>query len=327
VGKVVELVRLVRSSSRFGDLVIVEADLKPLAVLLLVGATIAFFLTACSSERPATVNVAAAVAPSPASAQETPSKTSGSEFYETSGPVVVENQVDVAAQREGVVAKILVDVGSPVRKGQLLAQLDDRQLTAQHDAAFAKAAAVEQDAKNWETEIKLVETDLSRDEELYKYNLITLQQLEHSRYKLIGAKQQREREVQSTNEARANAKALQLELDKMRILAPFDGVVARRYVRVGQKVVVNDRLFWVTATGPLNVKFTLPEEFIGKIKTGAEVQVAAPLAPAARWPAKVTLVSPVVDPSSATIEVQARVQGTPSDLRPGMTVNVRVRNP
>jgi RND family efflux transporter MFP subunit len=243
--------------------------------------------------------------------------------YQASGPLVVENQVDVAAQREGVVARILVDVGTRVRKGQLLAQLDDRQLAAGHEAAVAKALSVEQDAKNWETEIKLVETDLARDEELYKYQLITRQQLEHSRYKLIGAKQQREREMQSTREALATARALKLELEKTRIVAPFDGMVARRYVRVGQHVALNDRLFWVTATSPLNVKFTLPQELVGRIKPGDAVQVAAVSELAQKHAAKVTLVSPVVDPSSGTFEVQAQVVGDPGDLRPGMTVDIR----
>jgi membrane fusion protein, multidrug efflux system len=281
-------------------------------------------MTGCSGDRTATVSAASAATPAAAQPAARPER---SEAYQASGPVVVENQVDVAAQREGVVARILVDVGDRVHKGQLLARMDDRQLAAQRDAAVAKAAAVEQDAQNWETEIKLVETDLARDEQLYKYQLITLQQLEHSRYKLIGAKQQREREVQNTNEARATAKALQLELEKTHIVAPFDGVVARRYVRNGQKVALNDRLFWVTATSPLNVRFTLPQELVSKVKAGEMVTVTAPEMSGAEHQAKVTHVSPVVDPSSGTIEVQAQVVGEPAELRPGMNVNIRIAKP
>jgi RND family efflux transporter MFP subunit len=305
--------------------VIAEGHVKRFVVLLGMGTGL-MLMTACSSDRTATVSAAAAAPPAAAPARPVAAKTSNPEYFETSGPLVVENQVDVAAQREGVVAKILVDVGTSVHKGQLLAQMDDRQLAAQHEAAVAKAAAVEQDAQNWETEIKLVETDLARDEQLYKYQLITRQQLEHSRYKLIGAKQQREREVQNTNEARATAKALQLELEKTRIVAPFDGVVARRYVRQGQKVALSDRLFWVTATSPLTVRFTLPQEFVARVKVGDEVMVAAPFDSAVRHPARISHVSPVVDPSSGTIEVQALVSGPPGELRPGMNVNIDVKS-
>ena len=295
-------------------------------ILLPICISLTLLASGCSSDRSATVSAAAAAPAAAAPARPVAAKTSNPEYFETSGPLVVENQVDVAAQREGVVAKILVDVGISVHKGQLLAQMDDRQLAAQHESAVAKAAAVEQDARNWETEIKLVESDLARDEQLYKYQLITQQQLEHSRYKLIGAKQQREREVQSTNEARATAKALQLELEKTRIVAPFDGVVARRYVRQGQKVALSDRLFWVTATAPLTVRFTLPQEFVAKVKVGDEVLVGAPFDSAMRHPARITHVSPVVDPSSGTIEVQALVSGPPGELRPGMNVNIDVKS-
>ena len=278
-------------------------------------------LSACQSGPPAAVPTANASAPAAAPARAAAPATTA---YQTTGPLVVENQVDVSAQRTGVVAKILADIGTPVHKGGLLAQLDDRQLVADHEAAVAKALSVEQDAKNWETEIKLVENDLARDEELYKNQLITLQQLEHSRFKAEGARQQREREVQSTREARAKAKALELELDKTRIVAPFDGVVARRYVRVGQQVAPNDRLFWVTATAPLNVRFTLPQEMVAKVKPGEMVVVAAGN-DGPEHQAKVTLVSPVVDPSSSTFDVQAQVLGAPGELRPGMTVSIRVK--
>jgi RND family efflux transporter MFP subunit len=307
--------------SRAGDRSVVEVYVKRLVILLPVFSLMAAMLTACSGGQPATVNAAAAV---PAGAQPAP-KPERPELYQASGPLVVEHQVDVAAQREGVVAKILVDVGKQVRKGQLLARLDDRQLAAQHDAAAAKALAASEDAKNWKTQIKLVESDLARDEDLFKYRLITQQQLEHSRYRLEGAKQQAEREAQTTKEAQEQAKALGLELEKTRIVAPFDGVVARRYIRVGQQVALNDRLFWVTATAPLNVKFTLPQEFVGKLKVGDTVQVSAPFENGATHTATVTLISPVVDPASGTIELQAQVTGAPKELRPGMTVNINVK--
>jgi RND family efflux transporter MFP subunit len=295
---------------------------KRLSVLLPFGVAVALLMTSCSSDRSAAVSTAAAA--SPVAAQPAV-RTERTDVYQASGPLVVENQVDVAAQREGVVAKILVDVGKKVRQGQLLAELDDRQLVAQHDAAAAKALAAAEDAKNWQTEINLVQSDLARDEELYKYQLLTQQQLEHSRYKLVQARQQAERESQTTKEAQDQAKALGLELEKMRIVAPFEGVVARRYVRVGQKVALNDRLFWVTATAPLNVKFTLPQEFVDKIRVGDVVQVTAPFENGEKHAAKVTLVSPVVDPASGMIELQAQVTETPKELRPGMTVNIQVK--
>src|SRR5438128_2012290 len=107
------------------------------------------------------------------------------EFFEASGPLVVENQVDVAAQRDGVIAKIAVEVGQHVAKGQILAEFDARQLTSDRDAAEAKMRAIEADEKHWEEESKIIKNDLERDEEMFKAQLITEKQVEHSRYKVV----------------------------------------------------------------------------------------------------------------------------------------------
>jgi membrane fusion protein (multidrug efflux system) len=107
-------------------------------------------------------------------------------------------------------------------------------------------------------------------------------------------------------------------------MAPFGGLVARRYIREGQSVSKGDRLFWVTAEGPLRVRFTLPEKFLGHLKKGQELQVTSSDLPAEKHPAKIVEVSPVVDPSSGTIEVLAEIVGVRGELRPGMTVAVHV---
>ncbi|MGI9104595.1 MAG: efflux RND transporter periplasmic adaptor subunit [Terriglobales bacterium] len=287
----------------------------------ILGVIAALGLAGCSSNHPVT---AAEAAPAPAATQQATAKPA-SNFYSASGPLVVENQVDVASQREGVVAKILADVGAPVHKGQLLALLDDRQITADRDAAKAKAEGTKADYQHWQAELKMRESDAWRSEQMWKANLITKQQMEHDQYAVESGKFYLQRQGEDLKNAEAALKALDFELDKTRILAPFDGIVARRYVRAGQKVALGDRIFWVTATSPLNVRFTLPQEFVKTVKVGSEVQVSTAFAPELQQAAKVMLVSPVVDPSSGTIEVQAQVQGPPGELRPGMTVNVRVK--
>ena len=279
------------------------------------------FLNACESSQSATPRASAAATPVPAPAPAPPAQQ---DYFQTNGPIVVENQVDVAAQREGVVAEIHAEVGQAVHQGELLASLDDRQLAADRQAAEAHVRSSQFELDHWDAEVKVLGTDLQRDQAMYDAQLITVQQLDHSRYRLDSAKFEREREKQNLVNAQAAFRSLELELAKDHIVAPFDGVVARRYVRAGQKVAVNDRLFWITAVKPLNVKFTLPQEFVGRIRRGDLVTVVAPAAGAEPHDARVTLISPVVDPSSGTIEVEARLAGEPADLSPGMTANVRV---
>jgi membrane fusion protein (multidrug efflux system) len=274
-------------------------------------------LAGCGRNEP----VAAA---NPVPVQKPPAVAPAPEFFEASGPLVVENQVDVAAQRDGVIAKISVEVGQHVAKGQILAEFDARQLTSDRDAAEAKMRAIEADEKHWEEESKIIKNDLERDEEMFKAQLITEKQVEHSRYKVVSNKFEIQREQQNLRNAHQVLKSLQLELEKSRVVAPFDGVVARRYVRAGQRVMTNDRLFWVTAMSPVNVRFTVPQEFAGQLKRGEEVFVTSQVTPSQRHSAHIVLISPVVDPSSGAIEVEARLAENGPDLMPGMTVNIRV---
>jgi len=268
-----------------------------------------------------TKTVTQAASPAPvAKAEPAPAE------FTASGPIVVENQLDVSAQREGVITRVLVDVGRRVRRGEALALLDDRQTAADRDAAKAKVKSLEADVKGWEYETKVLEADLDRDEQMMKAQLITQQQLEHARYKVEADKFETERSRQNLINAQASLQSLQLELEKTRVTAPFDGVVARRYVRAGQKVAVGDRIFWVTAVAPLRIRFTLPERFAGHLQMGDSLAITSADVPSELHDAKIISVSPVVDPASGTIEAVAEVVGSSGALRPGMTATVRFKN-
>jgi len=275
---------------------------------------------ACNRSKETSV-VAAAPAAAPPAASAVSSGTANS--FVASGPVVVENQVDVAALREGVVVSILAQPGTPVHQGQLLAKLDDRQLSADLDAAAARVRALEANLQNWQAETRVLQADRSRAEKLYQAQVIAKEQLEHAQYKEEADEFEIRRETESLNNAKDVQRSLELEREKTSITAPFDGIVARRYVRVGQRVSVGARLFWVTALTPLEVKFTLPEHFFGKVHEGEQVTVSsADISRDAKYTARIVQVSPVVDPSSGSMEILAQVMGSAPELRPGMLVNI-----
>jgi len=282
--------------------------------------------TGCNGSKPVSVSAVSSAAAAPAPAPEAPpASASGAptDVVVASGPIVVENQLDVEALREGVIAEILVEADTPVRKGQLLAKLDDRQISADLDAAAAHVRALEANVENWKAETKVLQADRRRAEILYSDQVIAKEELDHAVYKEQADEFEVKRESESLNNARDILRSLQLEKDKTNVTAPFDGVVARRYVRAGQKVAVGDRLFWVTAMAPLEVRFTLPERYFGKVRDGMILSVSsADIAPDSRYSARIVQVSPVVDPSSGTLEVLAQITDAKSELRPGMLVNI-----
>lgn len=291
-----------------------------------------FLLAAgCGEKKPETV----AAAPPPASSAlpstpagaPTEAQPKAEEPLIVTGPLVVEHQVDVAAQRDGVVSSISSEAGSRVRAGTALAHLDDRQLSANLEAARAKTRSVAADLRNWEAEAEVLKADYGRAQRLWDLGLISQEQLEHAKYKAESDQWDIKRVSETLNTAHEEEHALELELEKTRIAAPFDGVVARRYVRAGQTITKGDRLFWVSAEGPLRLRFTLPERFVGRLRRGQELALTSPDVPQEKHTVKIMEISPVVDPSSGTIEILAQLAGPAGNLRPGMTASISIDNP
>jgi RND family efflux transporter MFP subunit len=242
-----------------------------------------------------------------------------------SGPIIVEHQVDLTAQRDGVVAKIFSDVPARVKAGALLARLDDRQITANLEAARAKSRGIEADLKNWQSEAQVLKADYARAQNLWNLGLTSEEQLQHAKYKAESDQWDIKRVEESLNSARQEEKSLELELEKTKITSPFAALVARRYVREGQTVTKGDRLFWVTSEAPLLMRFTLPEKVFGQLRLRQTIEVTSPNAIGEKHVAHVREISPVVDPASGTFEVLLELSGDRGSLRPGMTASARLR--
>jgi membrane fusion protein (multidrug efflux system) len=244
-----------------------------------------------------------------------------------SGPLIVEHQLEIAAQTPGVISKVYVESGTRVRAGTLLAQIDDRQVTANLEAARAKTRSIENELKNWQAEAEVVKSDYVRAQRAFNEGLIPEEQLQHAKFKAESEGWDIKRVTELLNTSRQEERSLELEMEKSRIIAPFESLVARRYVREGQSVGRGDRLFWVTAEAPLLLRFTLPEKFLGRVKIGQRLALTSSDVPTEEHVARIKEVSPVVDPSSGTFDVLAELQGSRGELRPGMTASIKLDAP
>jgi len=166
-------------------------------------------------------------APSVTNAASTPSTTAPAapvrppaEAVETgvtvSGPIIVEHQVEMAAQRDGIVQKIFFDAPARVKAGTLLAKLDDRQIAANLEAARAKSRSIEADLKNWQAEAEVLKADYMRQQRLWDLGLTTQEQLEHAKYKAESDQWDIKRVTETLNTAREEERALELERRKRR---------------------------------------------------------------------------------------------------------------
>jgi RND family efflux transporter MFP subunit len=205
-----------------------------------------------------------------------------------SGPIIVEHQLELTAQRDGVIAKIYFDTPARMKAGALLAQMDDRQVVANLEAARAKSRSIEADLKNWESETEVLKADYVRAQHLSNLGLISEEQLQHAKFKVDSDQWDIKRVAETLNTSHNEERSLELELEKTKIAAPFDSLVARRYIHEGQSVAKGDRLFWVTSEAPLLMRFTLPERYFGQLGSVQQFELTSPDVPGEKHIARIS---------------------------------------
>jgi len=297
--------------------------MRSLVVTITIGAV--FFAASCGDDKPIASSITnAAPAPSLPTSNGASAAEAGDTSLIVSGPIIVDHQVELAAQRDGVVEKVLFDAPARVRSGTILAFLDGRQVEANLAAAQAKSRSIAADLKNWQSEAEVLQADYVRAQKMWDLGLISEEQLQHAKYKAQSDQFDIQRVEETLNTAHDEERSLELELEKTKITAPFDGLIARRYVHEGQAVNKGERLFWVTAEAPLLMRFTLPEKYFGHLLSMQQFEITSPDLPGEKHTARVKEVSPVIDPSSGTFEVLVELTDDRGSLRPGMTANLRV---
>jgi RND family efflux transporter MFP subunit len=244
--------------------------------------------------------------------------------FTTVGPLVVEQQADVVAERDGRVTSVSVEIGDHVRRGEVLALLDDRALQAARAEKAARIDSLRAQVLTWESEQKSNESDLRRADAMRAEKILDDEDWEHVQYKLTETKAQVARYRADVLAAEAELHAADVELGQSRITAPFDGVVGRRSVHDAQAVKKGEALFWITAQAPLRILFTVPESAMAAFPRGAKLELTTADYPHLKQPATVFRISPVVDPASGSIEVIGSLDKASPLLKPGMSMQVKL---
>lgn len=196
----------------------------------------------------------------------------------------------------GRIATIGFRDGQAVRRGQVLVGLD----STLNEAEVAQAQA----------EFDLANSNLKRTEDLARQSFVSSSAQDQA--------------ASSVQVAEAKLKLAEARLAKMRIVAPFDGVVGIRNVSVGDYVKDGADLINIEDIRTLKVDFRLPERYFTQLKSGLPVEVTADALPGARYVGSVDAINPRVDASGRSLEVRAKLSNTDGRLRPGMFARVLV---
>lgn len=292
-------------------------------IVWLFGTVVALAVVGCGGSSGSPYLPASPSTASPAASKPAPATADVPRTLDILSVLSVEHEVDVAAERDGAVIATEKDEGSPVRAGEEMGQLDDRELLAELEKAKDDLTVAQNNVKYKQAERQAKSSQLHRQELLRRYGLSSEADLEQARFEARAVGYEVESWKSIAQSSQAEIRRLQLEIGKTHIRAPFSGVVVRRYVRQGQAVIKGEKCFRVSQLGPLEVEFQVPESSGQRPRRNTALQVRPTNDSSHVYPARVIRVSPTVDTASDSYDVVARLAGPNlSLLRPGMAVHV-----
>jgi membrane fusion protein (multidrug efflux system) len=227
----------------------------------------------------------------------------------STGTLMPHSEVAVVARASGVIVVMNVDVGSRVKKGQVLFRVDDRSSALKLAQAQTQVAAAQQ-------QLKSTQVEYNRTKQLFDQQAASSQQWDQIVAQLDAAKVA---VAQAQNGVALAAKAV----EDANARAPIDGVVVSRPVALGDYVTDGPatQVLVVQDQATLDLKFRLPERSLASVKTGDAIAVAVPALALSRK-ATISIVAPMVDPRTRTIELTAVLDNRDGALRPGLMADV-----
>ena len=210
-----------------------------------------------------------------------------------SGQVEALHGAELRAEIAGRVVAVPAADGTPVKRGDVLIQLDDSVLKAQ----LAQAQA----------NLQLSENTAARNKRLLAAGAVSPQESETA--------------AAQAKLARANVQLAQANLDKAHIAAPFDGVAGVAQVNIGNYVSPGTLLTTVTEPARLKVLFRLPGQLARTIAVGSPVTVRSDTAEA---PGQVAALDGMVDPATRTVQARVDIDNSQNLLVPGQFVRATV---
>ncbi|MEM7284486.1 MAG: efflux RND transporter periplasmic adaptor subunit, partial [Pseudomonadota bacterium] len=210
--------------------------------------------------------------------------------YSGTATLEADQEAQVVAKVAGEVRELLVEEGDLVKANQVLARLDGDRLRYQMRQSRANLQKLEQ--------------DYNRNVDLFERGLISSGAFEGMKFEL--------------DALRAQYELARLELSYTEIRAPIDGVIAERFIKIGNNLNVNDPVFQLTDLDPLIAYLHVPEREFNKLQAKQPALIVLDALQDTQFVGEVARISPTIDPNTGTFKATIEVDDQTNRLKPGM---------
>ncbi len=235
----------------------------------------------------------------------------------------------VAPKIRGRIEHLAVDIGDPVERNQVVAELDDDELTQAVAQAEAELAVTKANLKAARSALAIAARDLERVQTLRRRGVSSESQLDTARATRLARQAELDVATAEVTRAEAAVDATRVRLAYTEVRAVWSGgessrVVAERFVAEGALVAENAPLLSIVELNPLRSIIFVAEKDYGRLEVGLRADLATDAYPGERFVARVARIAPVFEPGSRQARVELVVDNPDGRLKPGMFVRATV---
>jgi RND family efflux transporter MFP subunit len=238
------------------------------------------------------------------------------------GNLIGEATVDIVPKVAGRLETVNVRLGDSVRQGQLIAQLDDREIREQVRQAEASFEVGRATIRQREADLKFAETNLDRSRNLFTRQLLPRQSLDDAEARYQAASAQLDLARAQFDQAKARLDELRITLGNTRIVSPVNGFIGKRLLDPGAYASANAPVFSVVDIGVVRLVANLVEKDLRLVVVGTPARVDVDAFPGEQFDGRVGRLAPVLDPATRTAQMEIEIANPKFRLKPGMYARV-----
>jgi len=237
------------------------------------------------------------------------SPTTFNDLIGLTGIVEAKHDVIVSSKTTGTLEK-LVDLGTIVGSGQVVASTDD-------DLLRANLSQVQAQVSNAEAGLKIAEESYVRQRPLFSDSIIS--ELEY-----IGLETTLSQAKSTLDQANAIYQQVSLQLNYTSMTAPIYGSVEAHYVEVGEQVVPGTQILRLVDSRDVFISAGISERFAGDIEVGTPAQISHPASGILPREGRVVFAGSVIDPESRSFEINVEFDNNDNSLKPEMIADLAI---
>jgi RND family efflux transporter MFP subunit len=240
------------------------------------------------------------------------------------GNLIGEATVEVVPRVNGRLQSVNVKLADPVRRGQVIARVEDREIQEQVRGAEASYQVSQASIRQREADLKLAMTNLDRSKSLYERQLLPQQTYDDTEARYQAALAQVDLAKAQFEQAKARLDELRITLSNTLIVSPVDGFVGKRHLDPGAFASTNAPVASVVDISRVRMVANLVERDVRRVPVGTAAKVEVDAFPGEKFNGRVSRVAPVFDPATRTAEMEIEVPNPGFRLKPGMYSRVQL---